>query len=410
MNILISAYACEPLKGSEPGVGWNLSVALSKKHNVTVITRLNNKKNIEKYLDENPIENLNFIYYDLPKSLIWIKKIIGVQVYYMLWNLLSIGVAKKWIKNHSVDLIHHITFNQYRTISFGYFINKPFVIGPIGGAELIDTTFDGELEYKTLKREKFRRKGSDINIIRFFNRLIDTKKCYIFSAKENQLRLSPKLENKKAIFHVLPSIGIDIKDFDIKENKIKGDDFIIIYAGRALDWKGLHLFLEALEKIKIDKTKIKVQLIGIRNKDEKLKTLGWINQYSLSNFVEVIDFMPRLDLLKILEFANLFVYPAFRDSGSMAVLEASALGCPSLCFDVGGQDAFPDDCVIKVPVVHGDYQSTIENFISKLEWVYRNSDRAAEIGQRAKTFVYSEMTWDKKADIITEYYNEILSI
>ena len=84
MNILISAYACEPLKGSEPGVGWNLSVALSKKHNVTVITRLNNKKNIEKYLDENPIENLNFIYYDLPKSLIWIKKIIGVQVYYML--------------------------------------------------------------------------------------------------------------------------------------------------------------------------------------------------------------------------------------------------------------------------------------------------------------------------------------
>ena len=29
MNILLSAYACEPHKGSEPAVGWNYGVELA---------------------------------------------------------------------------------------------------------------------------------------------------------------------------------------------------------------------------------------------------------------------------------------------------------------------------------------------------------------------------------------------
>ena len=51
MKILISAYACEPNKGSEPGIGWNWMINLVKKgHSVTVITRKNNKKIILKTL------------------------------------------------------------------------------------------------------------------------------------------------------------------------------------------------------------------------------------------------------------------------------------------------------------------------------------------------------------------------
>ena len=41
-TILVSAYACEPLKGSEQGVGWNWVLQLAKKNNVHVITRANN--------------------------------------------------------------------------------------------------------------------------------------------------------------------------------------------------------------------------------------------------------------------------------------------------------------------------------------------------------------------------------
>lgn len=36
MKILLSAYACEPNKGSEPGVGWSWATEYAKQHQVWV--------------------------------------------------------------------------------------------------------------------------------------------------------------------------------------------------------------------------------------------------------------------------------------------------------------------------------------------------------------------------------------
>ena len=84
INVLIVAYACEPNRTSEPGVGWNFSNEVSSFSNVTVLTRLNNKSDIEK---ANP-SHINFIYYDLPAIFLFIKKKIplGTQLYFFLWQ------------------------------------------------------------------------------------------------------------------------------------------------------------------------------------------------------------------------------------------------------------------------------------------------------------------------------------
>ena len=47
-KILLSAYACEPNKGSEPNVGWKWAIELLLQgHEVYVITRSNNRSIIE---------------------------------------------------------------------------------------------------------------------------------------------------------------------------------------------------------------------------------------------------------------------------------------------------------------------------------------------------------------------------
>ena len=51
MRLLLSAYACEPGRGSEPGVGWNWAIALAALgHDVWVLTRANNRDRIEQAL------------------------------------------------------------------------------------------------------------------------------------------------------------------------------------------------------------------------------------------------------------------------------------------------------------------------------------------------------------------------
>ena len=67
LHILLSAYACEPDRGSEPGVGWNWVRHLARDHDVWVITRSNNRGVIEAVLAHNPLRNAHFIYFDLPR-------------------------------------------------------------------------------------------------------------------------------------------------------------------------------------------------------------------------------------------------------------------------------------------------------------------------------------------------------
>lgn len=408
MNILVLAYACEPLKGSEPGVGWNLSVALAEKHNVTVLTRRNNKECISEYLKSHPVNNLQFIFHDLPSWMMNAKKIIGTQAYYILWNLTAKSVVKKYLKNKHVDVVHHLTFNQYRTPSIGYIIEKPFVVGPIGGAELIDPVFDCELETDTLKRENFRRSGKDYKIFSWLSNRSKARKAFVFSAKENVIRLNKYINKNRDIVRVLPSIAIDKNDFDIEAfAKDKKSPFTMIYAGRALDWKGLHVFLMALAQCANKLVNAKTLLIGIRTEEERTKVNRWLDEYGLKNCVELINFMPRPELIKRLREADLFVYPAFRDSGSMAVLEACALGCPSIVFDAGGQDAFPDDTIVKV-ALGKSFEDTLNNFAEKLIWAYTNRGEIAIYGKKAQNFAFSEMTWRRKAEQFDIIYNELL--
>lgn len=53
MNILYIAYSCSPVAGSEDRVGWNVAVEMSKLNIVHVITKIEQKKDIECYLQNH---------------------------------------------------------------------------------------------------------------------------------------------------------------------------------------------------------------------------------------------------------------------------------------------------------------------------------------------------------------------
>lgn len=76
IKILISAYACEPDKGSEPEIGWQWVKHLSQLCELTVITRANNRDAIETDLDGICCPNLKFEYIDLSSACRSFKKLI----------------------------------------------------------------------------------------------------------------------------------------------------------------------------------------------------------------------------------------------------------------------------------------------------------------------------------------------
>ena len=95
----MSAYACEPNKGSEPGVGWNWAIQMANWNEVYVITRSNNKDVIEAYLKRNPVEHLHFYYHDCSALKRKLKKLPnGIFIYYKMWQKEILPLASRIIE------------------------------------------------------------------------------------------------------------------------------------------------------------------------------------------------------------------------------------------------------------------------------------------------------------------------
>src|SRR6266516_2036092 len=113
-KILVSAYACEPDKGSEPGVGWNWVREIARFHRVWVITRSNNQPGIQQALLEQPMHGVHWTYFDLPRSLrFWKRGQLGTHLYYYLWQVGAYHLGRKMEEEICFDLIHHVTFGKY---------------------------------------------------------------------------------------------------------------------------------------------------------------------------------------------------------------------------------------------------------------------------------------------------------
>src|SRR5471030_1032973 len=89
LRILLSAYSCEPGKGSEPEVGWQWARQMARWHDVTVLTRANNEPAIREGLArEGEIPRLRFVFHDLAAPLLlFLKRQFGWHdAYYRLWQ------------------------------------------------------------------------------------------------------------------------------------------------------------------------------------------------------------------------------------------------------------------------------------------------------------------------------------
>lgn len=434
MNIIIIAYASEPGAGSEYGVGWMVPVTMAKRyaeHEIYVLTRSRCKDKIMKALDEMQLKNLHFLFYDIPSWMTYpneMKSRWGEQINYLTWQLLSRRFIKKMDRKIGFDVIHHLTFNQYRTPSAGFWMKQPFVMGPIGGAEVIAPCFWQDLEVHSVKKELMRQKGKDLKVFGWFNTRSHNRKLILCSCKENMDRLQPFAHESE--LRVMPAIAYDTKDFE-KALQDESTDiavdarsdlsaegaytwvsqkdsnvFEMVYAGKAWDWKGILIFLKAVRNAFNDGDNYRVKLIGIRFEEEQKRVMSWVNKLGLEEHVTLIPFIKRDDLLKLMKTCQLSVYPAFRDSGSMSILEACALACPSICFEAGGQDIFPDDILLKVPVSES-YEEAMNVFARKLKWAYGHRIELKEIGARSQKWVEANMLWQQKVDEFVKIYNEI---
>lgn len=141
-RVLVSAYACSPYRGSEPGMGWNFLKIIASTNEVCVIVEEEKwKSDIEKYLAENPDEmkSVHWIFIHKPRAR-RLRKIWPPSYYwfYRIWQWRAYKKASELHKEVHFDIVHQLNMVGFREPGYLWKLDAPFVWGPIGGLGYTD--------------------------------------------------------------------------------------------------------------------------------------------------------------------------------------------------------------------------------------------------------------------------------
>jgi glycosyltransferase involved in cell wall biosynthesis len=348
MKVLLSAYACEPGKGSEPGVGWHWAIEIARLgHEVHILTRPKSVVAIERGLAELDGLHLNIHIhdYDLPRwARWWHKNLRGIHLHYLLWQWGAYRHARKLHAQEGFDLVHHITFAVYRHPSFMGGLGIPFIFGPIGGGEHSPPALLRSAPWRARIYEFLRSVGNSVASIDPLVRSTFHCAALILCKTPETLAVVPQHEQAKCIF-----IQDVATDYDLlAESPSTGSETArFLFVGNLLHLKGIHLILRALRQVREDIPDAKLTIVG--DGRDRAWLHGLARQLGIDHAVDWRGKLPRQEVMAIYGSHTAFVFPSLHDSGGTVVLEALSQGLPVICLDLGGPGAIlPENCGFKI--------------------------------------------------------------
>ena len=350
MRILLSAYACEPNRGSEPGVGWSWATELAQLgHQVWALTRDENRASIERDAHADS-PNLNFIYYDLPR---WVQRMrkhpAGKLVYHMLWQWGAARQVRRHFPELPFDLVHHVTYVSARYPSFMGSLGLPFYFGPVAGGERVPYRLRSGFSLGQHCRELARDLSDALVRHSPMMRGVFRRASRIFISPDT-LALIPRRFRQKC--QIQMPVYLTAEYLHKAAAVAQRSGLNILYAGRLVDWKGLDIAIRAIHHLRQSHPEVHFTIVGEGPSKAKLKKL--IKRLELSSVVECIGWVPQSILEEHYRCARLVLFPSLRDAGATAVVEALAHGLPVVCANLGGPRVIVNErCGRVVPLTGG---------------------------------------------------------
>ncbi len=405
----MSAYSCEPGKGSEPGVGWNMALAMCKYHNVWVITRSENKIPIEKYLKLNPVENLKFVYFDLPIFFIrWQKNQRGIRTHYYFWQLFAYFTAQKLHEKVRFDLGHHVSMVMYWMPSFFMFMNIPFIWGTVGGGEAMPANFYKYFPLRTKIYESARSIAQLRGELDPFVRLTSTRAAIVFASTFETAARIRKMGRRDVL--VQPSVALslhEIEQVELFESNAKNQGKIrVILLGRLVPCKAFSLGVRVAKQLRVIGVEIELRIVG--DGVERTSLERQVQSSQLSDAVKFYGEVDRATALTLLSESDVLLQTSLHDSGGFVVLEAMSLSKPVIALDIGGQSLQVDsETGIKIPVTTPD--EVVTQMVSAIMDMVNNNARWLEKGKNGRKKIIRKFTWESRGRFYDQVYRTLIN-
>lgn len=406
LKLVLSCYACEPNRGSEPGVGWNWALGMAKRHDTYVLTRANNREVIERELVRLKLlesETPKFIYVDLCSFACKLKKkgIMPVSLYYLLWQFKARRTLDSL--NLNANIIHHVTFCSFMLPGVWWGRKEKVVLGPIGGMCLCPSAY-----LRLFKGSKFVKEILRTLVLRLWRLNV----FFLLSKKyaDAMLFVDGKTQDilvsgaKCSTLMMDTAVPVELEDSQYDSTWVKQNQFV--FAGILEPRKGFEIAIRAFAQAfynKKDKPLLKV--FGSGSEFERYKYL--VCELELEKFVEFHGKVSQERLWEEVRKSKALLFPSVRDTCGSITLEALAVQTPVVCFNHQGVGVVTDDdCAIRLKLT--DWTDSISKFSGAIQMLAQTPDLVSKMGISGRSRVLDNFVWSMKFDLADKMYTDVL--
>lgn len=397
MNILYIAFSCSPIKGSEDRVGWNIPLEASKRNNVTIITKEEQREDIEPYIKENGIDDIEIVYVDIPN---FYKRIFNGFLYSArlnIWHTRALKIAKRICEEKKIEIVHQLTPMEFRAIGdYGSIPNIKFVCGPLGGGEYVP---DGLRHYtKGHRSVEYLRMLMNVyyNCKYKITGRYDRVDHYIYANKETRDYVG--IGN-----HIETEMAVDFVNLSMPE-KTKRDKCVFLVAGRVIYRKGHTFLFDAIKAINT-KSDFEVRILGDGPDMASLKSVFGKDNF-LQKHITFVGSIPFTKMKEEYDKADVFLMPSIRETTGSVLLEAMSNGLPIIAMDKFGSGILLHKD-IGWTFGGNDRKDFINSFAKAMTECIENPD---EIRRKGLNMLKesAKYTWSVKVDHFEKKYKDIV--
>jgi len=398
MRVLLSAIACHPSHGSEPGTGWHWTEALADLgHEVTVLTTSRHRDEI---LARCP-QGVDFRFIDLPylprAQVPGFTRLLWAYDAYGRWQEAALRNIEAQARQY--DVAHHVTYGGLHLGSLLWRLPIPLLYGPVGGgqtapasywryfgrgwpAEMLRTASAGPL----LNLNRRCRQTIMNSAVTLVNNSATAAACRRLGGTDIRYMLADGLASEWIADARQQPAGIPV----------------VLWVGTLLPRKAPALAVQAFAELR---RAMPARLIIAGDGPLRAKVLATIERLGLSEDVQMLGKLPREDIRSLYDSASVLLFTSLRESFGAPFIEALGRGLPAVALDLAGiADAGVGSAAVKValPARPADLPrhlaSAVRTILCDHEWESRS---VAAVKWAA------EWTWQVKAAAATQIYKEI---
>jgi len=410
MKVLALADNCNPEWPSLPVVGYQYAKALGEYVDLTVVTQIRNRPNIEKvglgrakvvYLDT---EHVAAPIYKLATLLRgggakgWTLQMAMDYPTYVAFERAAYRQFKSELASAEYDIVHRVTpMSPTLPSPLASWSDVPFVLGPLNGGLRWPAAFTKE---QLREREWLSRVRNAYRLLPYY-RSTYVRPRAILAAFDHTIDDLPDGAKSRAID--FPEVGILPALFS-RPTRVRRDRLTILCAGRLVPYKLPDVVVHAFAASPLLRQH---RLLIVGDGPERPLIERAVAEHNLAGSVEIVGQQPQSKVAEFMRESEIFAFPSIRELGAGVVVEAMACGMACLVVDYGAPARLiAADRGVKVALC--TKAEVIQSFRLALEGLVADPERIEQLGNAAHNHTMAYYDWDAKARKTIEVYDWVL--